>query len=466
MRHSPEQKQKLEINMTKAIKRLMQHQPKCITSIMKTVTLYQEIADERSNHIQAIESARHKKFFDDLNEYQDTAVNSQGYEEYREIMDDLKNRIFGEDRAYPPTQNDGKRMPTHTRLTKYIEEWNDLRSMLEANYNSSMNSRRAKIRYKLIKQGKYITKRMIFMLKCTRREEWRNAKNYYIRIGKFGNIARMINPKMRSGPVASKFYPTINGEPGRKAISDMERKEASILTHSMWMRDPTGQKNCHFLDLTTDEVGPNGISIHPDRPFDTEAQQKYLDGPLESKVDQEIIDKIKKAQQQLPELFKRISTNKKLVYPFRYDCATGLYMTDNLEINLRKNIQQGNGKARATGFAIPVLGRLPKIFVDTYLLKCKIQLALRLLDSGTENSLRICMGKPCGGVRPLTVGHDDNVFLNGLAQQAIQCEIERAKVLPENICSYQKGKGCCDATIVNCVSKEIALQNGDYFWLK
>jgi hypothetical protein len=45
---------------------------------MKTVTLCQEIVDERSNHIQAIESARHKKFFDDLNEYQDTAVNSQG----------------------------------------------------------------------------------------------------------------------------------------------------------------------------------------------------------------------------------------------------------------------------------------------------------------------------------------------------------------------------------------------------
>ena len=127
--------------------------------------------DEKSNHIQAIESARHKKFFDDLNEYQDTAVNSQGYEEYREIMDDLKNRIFGEDRAYPPTKNEGKRMPTHKRLTKYIEKWNDLRSMLIAIYNSSMNSRREKMWYKLIKQGKYIAKRMIFMLKCTRHEE-------------------------------------------------------------------------------------------------------------------------------------------------------------------------------------------------------------------------------------------------------------------------------------------------------
>jgi hypothetical protein len=44
----------------------------------------------------------------------------------------------------------------------------------------------------------------------------------------------------------------------------------------------------------------------------------------------------------------------------------------------------------------------------------------------------MCIGKPCGGVIPLTVGHDDNIFLNGLAQQAIQKEISRLKVLPEN----------------------------------
>jgi hypothetical protein len=117
----------------------------------------------------------------------------------------------------------------------------------------------------------------------------------------------------------------------------------------------------------------------------------------------------------------------------------------------------------ATGIAIPVLGHLPKIFTETYLLKCKLQLTLRLLDVGTENSLRICIGKPCGGVRPLTVGHDDNVFLNGLAQQALQMQIANIKLLPDNICSYQKGKGCSDATIISSVVKEIALQTNDHY---
>ena len=121
------------------------------------------------------------------------------------------------------------------------------------------------------------------------------------------------------------------------------------------------------------------------------------------------------------------------------------------------------GKARATGFAIPVLGRFPKIFLDAYIIKCKLQMALRLLDLRTETSLRICIGKPCGGVRPLTVGHDDNVFLNGLAQQAIQKEMAKAAILPESLNSYQKGKGCSDATIVDSVVKEVAIQTNTHY---
>ncbi len=61
------------------------------------------------------------------------------------------------------------------------------------------------------------------------------------------------------------------------------------------------------------------------------------------------------------------------------------------------------------------------------------------------------------------VGHDDYVFLNGIAQQAIQKEIARLKLLPENLCSYQKGKGCGDATIVNCIVKEVALQTDTFY---
>jgi hypothetical protein len=47
------------------------------------------------------------------------------------------------------------------------------------------------------------------------------------------------------------------------------------------MNNPPGIKNCHFIDTEKDEVGTHGVSIHPNRIFDDDAQWKYLDGLLE-----------------------------------------------------------------------------------------------------------------------------------------------------------------------------------------
>jgi hypothetical protein len=155
----------------------------------------------------------------------------------------------------------------------------------------------------------------------------------------------------------------------------------------MWMDNPPGAKNCHFIDITEDEIGPNGVSIHADREFNKDAQWKYLEGMLEDRLDDEVVARMNNAHQRLPELFKKFKTDTKIIYPFKYDCITGTYLYVELEKNLCHNILQGNGKTRATGFAIPVLGCSPKIFIDTYILKCKLQMALMLLDIGTESSL-------------------------------------------------------------------------------
>jgi hypothetical protein len=47
------------------------------------------------------------------------------------------------------------------------------------------------------------------------------------------------------------------------------------------MDDPPGIKNCHILDITKDDIGPNGISIHAEKTFNEDAQWKYLEGMLE-----------------------------------------------------------------------------------------------------------------------------------------------------------------------------------------
>ena len=122
----------------------------------------------------------------------------------------------------------------------------------------------------------------------------------------------MTNPKSRSGPVAGRFYPTTPGEPIRRALNDMERKEASIQTHAMWMSDPPGTKNCHFLDITADTVGPHGINVKPEKIFDSDSEWQYLEGMLTDKVSTEIAEQVRMAHQKLPKLFHQIKTDSRL----------------------------------------------------------------------------------------------------------------------------------------------------------
>ena len=82
------------------------------------------------------------------------------------------------------------------------------------------------------------------------------------------------------------------------------------------MDNPPRNKNCHFLDLIEDEVGPCGITVNPDKEFDDEAQWQYLEGFLEEKTDAETAAHVKFAHQKLPELFKRVNTNTSITYPF------------------------------------------------------------------------------------------------------------------------------------------------------
>ncbi len=443
-------------------KRLLRQQQPFTSSISALISLCTEAKAERSRHIEAIEHARNKKIYDSNSKYIDTVINNQGRDEYNDIIEAVKTNVFGRTSNANNTTKHNNSCKL-SLLSAQHEQWQQIIGEILDQNHSPTTTKTYKQWYKFAKKGKEKLKQILHTLQQVRQCEWKNSKNYLINIGKYGSIARMINPKYQTGPTASNIFPSKPGEPIRYAINDEERQQASLITHKRWMNDPPGLKNCHFLDATRDEVGINGVEVHPDRIFDEEAEWNYLNGFLEEKTNEQIAEKVRMAHTKLPTLFRQIHKETTLTYPFKYDCEDGKFMHAGLEICLRKNLTCGSGKARATGFGIPVLGRLPKIFFDAYLIKCKIQMTLRLLDTGTECSLRICIGKPCGGVRPLTVGHDDNVFLNGIAQQAIQQEIAKNRVLPETIFSYQKGKGCSDATIIDCIVKETAIQNNDHY---
>jgi hypothetical protein len=74
------------------------------------------------------------------------------------------------------------------------------------------------------------------------------------------------------------------------------------------MDNPPRAKNCHFLEITEDDMGPHNVSIQYDKIFDEDAQWKYLEDMLENKVVKETSEWIVFAHQRLPELFRQIKT--------------------------------------------------------------------------------------------------------------------------------------------------------------
>jgi hypothetical protein len=402
--------------MIKYAKKLFNQETLFTKDIQLAISTCREVAEDRVNHIVAIETARGKKIFDKYCQFHTMAIEYTGKQEFEKYTRKAKQEIFEISNASSAEIENCGKISKIEHLQNEVNKWHkdmdDLKSFLVTPESCEYYHKWKCVTLAAVRK----INRILHMLQHIRHEEWINAKMHYIRIGKYGAIARMMNPKERTGPTPSNTFPMKPGEPVRQAITDEERIQASTATHEMWIGDPPGKKNCHFLDIINDDVGPHGITINPERIFDDEAQWKYLEGLLYEKCDNEVAER----ENLHMAGYQNCSNNARITYPFKYDCISGTFLYPELELNLRKNLVAGNGKARATGFAIPVLGRLPRIFADVYLIKCKLQMTLWLLDIGTECSLRICIGKPCGGVRPLTVGHDDNVFLNGLAQQAIQ----------------------------------------------
>jgi len=220
----------------------------------------------------AIDASRWRKTFDKISENHTFVLETQGREECETDIHNIKRKIFGSNFVKSKAEEQIKKIPLCSRLSLIITQWDKCINELLEYESTNPKDQQAKLCFKKYKKAMQVLKKIIHYVRKIRSEEWQNTKNYYIRIGKYGNIARITNPKIRSGPVASNTYPTKPGGMVKKPTNDEERREASILTHTVWMNNPLGVKNCHFIDILEDEVGPQGVSIQPNKQFDSDAQ--------------------------------------------------------------------------------------------------------------------------------------------------------------------------------------------------
>ncbi len=200
------------------IRKLAQQQTLLHESINQTIAICTELSQERLNHITAIEHARNKKLYDIDNTFIDVVINNQGRKEYDEFITNLKNDIHGNDISADLTGQTNTKKDKLQLLQKQLEKWILIMESFSDTETSSPSRENIKHWYHISIRASRATRNIIGTLQRVRQQEWIHSKNHLIRIGKFGMVAKMINPKPKSGPTAGKFYPSKLNEPPRYAI--------------------------------------------------------------------------------------------------------------------------------------------------------------------------------------------------------------------------------------------------------
>jgi dGTP triphosphohydrolase len=112
-----------KLSIKKSIRRFLKQQNLFTESLTKTAYLCDEIADDRSNHILAIETSRNKKIFDCMSEYQTHVLETQGREEYEEYIKEVKCEVFG---IEGPMDEQLKGIPRYMHLLTVKPKWEDI----------------------------------------------------------------------------------------------------------------------------------------------------------------------------------------------------------------------------------------------------------------------------------------------------------------------------------------------------
>jgi hypothetical protein len=146
----------------------------------------------------------------------------QGKEEHEEYINNIKQTVFGIENIQAIELQKLAKTSAHERLANMITLWNEIWHRIQLTESNSLSPRSLRALYKDMRKAKKLIKAITRTITQIRQNEWRSAKNHYMRIGKYGNIANMINSKDRSGPTACKTFPTDPGNPIQYAVSDHE----------------------------------------------------------------------------------------------------------------------------------------------------------------------------------------------------------------------------------------------------
>ena len=134
----------------------------------------------------------------------------------------MKQDIFEAANVKPLEAEKLQAQPKYIKLQRLSERWEKRLDKISLKSSNDINVASIKYWTRQAGHAKKLLNNFLTTLNQIRQNEYNSAKNHFIRIGQYGPIARMTNPKPRSGPTASSYYPIKNGEPIRRAVNDRE----------------------------------------------------------------------------------------------------------------------------------------------------------------------------------------------------------------------------------------------------
>lgn len=275
-------------------------------------------------------------------------------------------------------------------------------------------------------------------------------------------ISKIIVRKPRESPEPHNRIQDRKTKQWRLCKSDSERLIGTNQEHQKWMDNSSAIRSNFFVDLTKDEVGVCGATLHPDRVFSpTYAEEKIPNfHQLSSKIQAAIYRAHTRSH--IRDLFRPPDEHNELFnWPYYLDPHNNHQFSEpSLEQDFYKMIRSIPGKARHEGFTLAVIGRLPIKWQQLTWRIIQSILITRLPPKEIKKFTRVPIPKTAPGeTRPLAIINDIYCYVCFSISKPFTTALEKLNILFEEIHAYREEHGCDLITLLQAVLKEDALQN-------
>ena len=296
-------------------------------------------------------------------------------------------------------------------------------------------------------------------LKYLARSYWAKRVAYAARRGETSTIARALLCKPKEQPEGHPLVQDLDTGVWRRCRNTDDIKQGTYQVHARWMGPSGADRECHYVTMKHDDVGPCGVDINPTRPFTATDLDELI--PDHSKCSLEERTRFTQAHAgHIGKLFDPPPSRAEFHWPYYVHQTTGEFVTADLEERFWQALEARPGKMRHDGYHMAYVGRMTTGWAKVYFRLIRIMMITRTRPQSVKHVTRLPIGKAGkpGETRPLALMDDTDCFISGETGRKLTNAIMTAGNAAPELAAYKPGHGCDDVTIQDIAAREDALE--------